>query len=226
MAAAGPLATPEQRKIAQRSLSILSGKTAADRMQTVNLPDTTNDMSGTVRGGQALVRMLEDGTVEQVPMGPQAAASAIPAGALAEFRQRLVTELALDAAQQQKVDAIYTAARPEFGKLRELPEDQRAKARERVLADIRAQVGDVLTPEQRPKYAALVAESAGRVSVLDVSGDRAEVTTVSEAGHPTGVDVHEGVAWYVEAHLSVLFEPENAPAPVLPFRLIPVALPR
>lgn len=89
-------------------------------------------------------------------------AAAGPAGALAEFRQRLVTELALDAAQQQKVDAIYTAARPEFGKLRELPEDQRAKARERVLADIRAQVGDVLTPEQRPKYAALVAESAGR----------------------------------------------------------------
>lgn len=89
-------------------------------------------------------------------------AAAGPAGALAEFRQRLVTELALDAAQRQKVDAIYTAARPEFGKLRELPEDQRAKARERVLADIRAQVGDVLTPEQRPKYAALVAESAGR----------------------------------------------------------------
>ena len=71
MAAAGPLATPEQRKIAQRSLSILSGKTAADRMQTVNLPDTTNVMSGTVRGGQALVRTLEDGTVEQVPMGLQ-----------------------------------------------------------------------------------------------------------------------------------------------------------
>ena len=82
-----PAATPEQRKIAQRSLSILSGKTAADRMQTVNLPDTTNDMSGTVRGGQALVRMLEDGTVEQVPMGPQAAASAIPAGALADLKK-------------------------------------------------------------------------------------------------------------------------------------------
>lgn len=66
-----PAATPEQRKIAQRSLSILSGKTAADRMQTVNLPDTTNEMGGTVRGGQALVRTLEDGTVEQVPIGGQ-----------------------------------------------------------------------------------------------------------------------------------------------------------
>lgn len=64
-------ATPEQRRIAQRSLSALSGKTAADRMQTVALPDTTTDTGQVVRGGQALVRTLEDGTVEQVPIGGQ-----------------------------------------------------------------------------------------------------------------------------------------------------------
>ena len=87
MAAAGPPATPEQRKIAQRSLSILSGKTAADRMQMVNLPDTPTDTGAPVRGGQALVRTLEEGTVEQVPMGPQAAASAIPVGALADLKK-------------------------------------------------------------------------------------------------------------------------------------------
>lgn len=66
-----PNATPEQRRIAQRSLAALSGKTAADRMQTVTLPDTTNEMGQVVRGGQALVRVLEDGTVEQVPIGRQ-----------------------------------------------------------------------------------------------------------------------------------------------------------
>lgn len=69
-----PNATPEQRKIAQRSLAALSGKTAADRMQTVELPDTTNEMGQVVRGGQALVRVLEDGTVQQVPIGAQAPA--------------------------------------------------------------------------------------------------------------------------------------------------------
>ncbi len=84
------------------------------------------------------------------------------AAALAEFHKRLVAELALDEAQQQKVDAIYAAARPEFMKLRELPEDQRPKARERVLGDIRAQVAEVLTAAQKPKYAALVAEASGR----------------------------------------------------------------
>ena len=64
-----PKATPEQRKVAQRSLVALSGKTAADRMQTVALPDTTTETGQVVRGGQALVRTLEDGTVEQVPIG-------------------------------------------------------------------------------------------------------------------------------------------------------------
>ena len=71
-----PNATPEQRKVAQRSLSALSGKTAADRMQVVNLPDTDNGQGQVLKGGQALVRTLEDGTVEQVPIGTQRGATA------------------------------------------------------------------------------------------------------------------------------------------------------
>lgn len=63
-----PNATPEQRKVAQRSLSALSGKTAADRMQVVNLPDTVTDQGIVAKGGQALVRTLEDGSVERVPI--------------------------------------------------------------------------------------------------------------------------------------------------------------
>lgn len=71
--------TPEQRAVAQRNLAALSGKTAADRMQTVALPDTTNEMGQVVRGGQALVRVLEDGSVQQVPIGAQQGA-ALPPG--------------------------------------------------------------------------------------------------------------------------------------------------
>ena len=73
-----PKATPEQRAVAQRNLSALSGKTAADRMQTVTLPDTTNEMGQVVRGGQALVRTLEDGSVQQVPIGAAPAPQAMP----------------------------------------------------------------------------------------------------------------------------------------------------
>ena len=71
-------ATPEQRAVAQRNLAALSGKTAADRMQTVALPDTTNEMGQVVRGGQALVRVLEDGSVQQVPIGAQQDAATPP----------------------------------------------------------------------------------------------------------------------------------------------------
>ena len=82
-------ATPEQRAMAQRGLAAMSGKTAADRMQTVALPDTTNEMGQVVRGGQALVRVLEDGTVQQVPIGTQqggAPSAAPPAGAIGMLR--------------------------------------------------------------------------------------------------------------------------------------------
>jgi len=68
-----PNASTEQRALAQRSLAALAGKTAADRLQTVNLPDTTTDMGAVVRGGQALVRIMEDGSAQQVPVGAQAA---------------------------------------------------------------------------------------------------------------------------------------------------------
>ena len=73
-----PKATPEQRAVAQRDLAALNRKPAADRMQTVTLPDTTNEMGQVVRGGQALVRTREDGTVEQVPIGAQQGAAMPP----------------------------------------------------------------------------------------------------------------------------------------------------
>jgi HlyD family secretion protein len=94
------------------------------------------------------------------------AATAAPGagGQQTEFRNRLVQELALTPEQQAKVDAIYADTRPRFMALRDLAAEERSKARERITADIRARIGDVLTPVQKPKYAALVAQAAGRQS--------------------------------------------------------------
>ena len=124
--------------------------------------DAKNEADKTAPASQSAAAGAAAGSGATGSTTASAANAGGPGGALAEFRKRLVTELGLDAAQQEKVGAIYAAARPEFMKLRELPEDQRPKARERVLADLRVKVGDVLTPEQRVKYAALVAESASR----------------------------------------------------------------
>lgn len=123
---------------------------------------------------------------------PSAAAPAAPAGPgtgnpATEFRNRLVAELALTPAQVEKVDAIYADARPKFMQLRDLPAEERAKARDRITADIRARIGDLLTPEQKPKYATLVAESAGRQST------RGRIYLMGEDGKPRAFNVRLGI---------------------------------
>ncbi len=104
-----------------------------------------------------------------------------------EFRNRLVTELQLTPEQAEKVDAIYAEARPRFMQLRELSADERPKARERITADIRARIGDVLTPEQKPRYAALVSEAAGRVVT------RGRLYLLGEDGQPRAYSVRLGI---------------------------------
>jgi Spy/CpxP family protein refolding chaperone len=108
-------------------------------------------------------------------------------GALAEFRNRLVTELQLSAGQVEKVDAIYAEARPRFARLRELGAEERPKARERITADVRARIGDLLTPEQKLKYAALVAETAGR------GNTRGRIYLLDAQGKPRAYSVRLGI---------------------------------
>lgn len=105
-----------------------------------------------------------------------------------EFRQRLVAELQLTPQQQAQVDAIYADMRPKFMGLRDLAADERPKARERLMAEIRARIGDVLTPEQKPKYAALVAETAGRQAT------RGRIYLLGEDGKPKAYNVRLGIS--------------------------------
>ncbi len=122
---------------------------------------------------------------------PAPAAPATPTGGsnpATEFRNKLVAELKLDTAQTEKVDAIYAEARPRFMALRDVPEAERPKARERITADIRARIGDVLTPEQKTKYATLVAESAGRQTT------RGRIHLLGVDNKPKAYDVRLGIS--------------------------------
>ena len=87
-----------------------------------------------------------------------------------------------------KLDAIYEAARPRFMALREVPAEERGKARERITADIRAQIGDILTPAQKQRYAAIVAESGGRQTT------RGRIYLLGEDGKPRAYNVRLGIS--------------------------------
>jgi HlyD family secretion protein len=130
--------------------------------------------------------------VAGVQATPPAAAGGAPGGGqgggpLAEFRNRLVTELQLSADQVAKVDAIYAEARPKFGALRDLAPEDRAKARERIMADTRAKIGDMLSAEQKPKYAAMVAEAGSRTAT------RGRIYLLGTDGKPVAYNVRLGI---------------------------------
>jgi HlyD family secretion protein len=100
--------------------------------------------------------------------------------------KRRFAELQLTPAQQQKVDAILADLRPKMAALRDLPPEERAKARERALADLRARIGDQLTAEQKAKYQAMQAEAGGRQAT------RGRIYVVDE-GKPRAVNVRLGI---------------------------------
>jgi HlyD family secretion protein len=125
-------------------------------------------------------------------------------GPLAEFRNRLVTELQLSPEQVSKVDAIYAEARPKFGALRDMTAEERPKARERIMADTRAKIGDLLTPEQKPKYAALLAEAGSRTST------RGRIYLMGADGKPVAYNVRLGITDGTSTELLVAPNSPNA----------------
>jgi HlyD family secretion protein len=153
-----------------------------------NAPETGANSAGSARAG------AEKPQVPSSSAAPAAAAPSAPAAPAAgnnpatEFRNRLVAELQLKPDQVEKVDAIYAEARPKFMMLRDMAPEERTKARERITADIRARIGELLTPEQKPKYAALVAEVAGRQTT------RGRIYLLGEDGKPRAYSVRLGIS--------------------------------
>jgi HlyD family secretion protein len=127
------------------------------------------------------------------PAAPSAATTAsIDAGAgggnpATQFRNLMVAQLALSPAQIEKVDAIYADARPKMMTLRDLPPEDRGKAREKITAEIRAQLRDQMTAEQKPKFDALVAAAANRQVT------RGKIYLMGTDGKPKAYNVRLGI---------------------------------
>ncbi|RPH46310.1 MAG: efflux RND transporter periplasmic adaptor subunit [Burkholderiales bacterium] len=121
---------------------------------------------------------------------PAAAAPGGPGGGgqLAAFRQRLERELALTDAQRTQLDAIFGGMRERFMGLRDAPEGERAKLSERLRADMRAQIGEILDPAQKKKYAEILVELAGR------SVARGRVFVPGPDGRPVPLELRLGLS--------------------------------
>jgi HlyD family secretion protein len=95
--------------------------------------------------------------------------------AIQQFRARINEELKPSDAQKARIDEIYSDSRQKFARVRDLPSDaERRRQAERIRAETNARIADVLTPEQKPAWERLLAESgsrgqaaSGRVYVLE-----------------------------------------------------------
>jgi HlyD family secretion protein len=109
-------------------------------------------------------------------------------GQLQQLRERLVSELKLDVDQQARLQAIFERMRGRFAALRDLPEDARAKASATVRAELRASIEEMLRPEQKARYAQIIAESAGRAA----QSGRGRIWVPAEGG-PRAIEVRTGL---------------------------------
>ena len=121
------------------------------------------------------------------------AAKSVAGGAspLTQFRERLVTELKLDADQQQRLEPVFAEMRGKFMGLRDMPEEGRTKAGGAIRAELRAKIEEVLKPEQKAGFAAIAAEFGGRSGSAQTTRGR---LWVLDAGKARAIDVRAGLS--------------------------------
>jgi HlyD family secretion protein len=98
------------------------------------------------------------------------------------LRERLTKELGLNAEQQAKVEAIMNETRDKIRAIATDDQAERRKQADRLRAESRARISEILNPEQRARYEAMTpgrgrgAVTSGRVWVLDAQGKPKAVT--------------------------------------------------
>ncbi|MBE0621941.1 MAG: efflux RND transporter periplasmic adaptor subunit [Burkholderiales bacterium] len=158
---------------------------------TANVRITTDRRDSVLKLPNAALRFRPPGFSDTAAAAQTPAATA-GANAGQQLRQRLVGALKLDADQEAKLDPILADLRQKMSALRELPEADRAKARERARSDMRARIMEILKPEQKQKYEEIIAESAGRSA--DASSGSGRVFVPDAGGQPRMVSVRTGLS--------------------------------
>ena len=182
---------------ANPDLTLLPGMTA-------NVRVVTAQKEKVLKVPNAALRFRPQGAAEEKK--PVAAASPAPTpgggaagsgggaggGGFGQLRERLVSELKLDADQQGKVDAIFSGMREKFMAARDLPEPEKAKAQERNRTEIREKVSALLNPDQKKRYEEMATEAqAARAG--GTGGGTGRIWVVDAEGKPKAISVRLGL---------------------------------
>lgn len=135
---------------------------------------------------QVSVGTQVSGQIRELPVDPNQGANG-----LAAQRARLVNALRLDNGQKARLDAIMADMRPRLVSLVDLDAVSRQSARQKLLANMRLKINEMLTPDQRATDELMQARAeAGRTTQASgqsaVARHRADPATALVA--PSGED--------------------------------------
>ena len=157
---------------------------------TANVRIVTDTRESVLKVANAALRFRPAGEVsaESKSVTEPASPPVAGGGQMQQLRERLVAELKLDEAQRERLQAIFGQMRGRFASLRELPEEARAKAASTVRAELRASVEEMLKPEQKARFAEILAETAGRSG----AGGRGRIWLLKD-GKPRPLELRTGL---------------------------------
>jgi HlyD family secretion protein len=169
---------------ANPDMALLPGMTANVRISVENRASALKGPNAALRWRPAGAADARGAAPADAPAQPQQAGGQ----AVQQFRARIQAELKPSDAQKAQLEEIFNDSRQKFARVRDMKaEGDRRRETEKIRAETNARIGEILTPEQRPAWERLLAESgtrgqssAGRVYVL-------------EGGQPKAADVRLGL---------------------------------
>ncbi len=176
---------------ANADLALLPGMTANVRIEVERRDDVLKIANAALRFQPPEASPATSPPNAPVVGGASGAARGAARGATAlqRARQRLDTALKPDATQRAKLDAIFDIARGKFAALRDLTDAaERRRRGAPIRAEMRAQIVELLRPEQRAIYERLIAASGARARAV------AARLWVLEDETPKPVDVRIGLS--------------------------------
>jgi HlyD family secretion protein len=158
---------------------------------TANVRVVVDSRDNVLKVANAALRFRPAGAGDAKSPGVSQAGQAQGAAAQ-QFRQRVFEELKPDSTQKAKLEQIFDDVRQKMVQLRDMPKDgERRKAGERLRAESRERVMEILTDAQKPVYERLLAEFGAAARGATAAPGRVWVPVAG--GPPKSVDVRTGL---------------------------------
>ena len=157
---------------------------------TANVRVAVDSRDNVLKVANAALRFRPAGAAESKPAA-QAQPAQAGGNAAQQFRQRVFDELKPDESQKAKLEQIFDDARQKVAQMRDMPKDgDRRKQGERLRAETRARVMEILSDAQKPVYERLLAELGGARAGASAAG---RVWIPGPDGQPKAVEVRTGL---------------------------------